>query len=88
MNLHFNSGHFLSSSSNLQPLQLKQNGDGPEPTSKSDAVPLGLATHSHTDFIYMQISPKQNIDFSGVSQDEHLCNRIASATNTQFLFSV
>lgn len=37
-------------------------------------------------FIYTQVEPKQNIDFSGVSHDLHLCNEIVSATNIQFFF--
>lgn len=39
-----------------------------------------------SDFIYMQVEPKQRIDFGGVSYDSHLCNKTVPATDIQLLF--
>lgn len=80
---YFNSGLLLISS-NLESFELKQDSGCPGPNSKADGVPRSCSSASDSDLVYLQAEPKQNIHFSAVSRDLHLCNKIVSAAISNF----
>lgn len=81
--IYFNWGFCLFISSTLKSLILKQHCCCPGLTSKP-GVPLQFSPIARHLWYHLCIEPKQNIDFSGVSHDLHLCNKFVSATNIHF----
>lgn len=56
------------------------------PSARLMVCPRGGPLQPDSDFIYMQVEPKQHIDFGCISYDSHLCNKTVPAANISFLF--